>query len=292
MNFSQRMGITPATKQIQIDSIDQDLRNGLWDIYCIYILDRLKTESYVYFRAGEPKSVFCNSIWHNYFKKTLDTLPYSYSSTVSEIRTYFFKCFWFELYNFIEYSIELTKESLFDYVMDQGSLTNNFNRILEREFAGYRIIEGKIAPIINPTEIAEIEESFSLTENFTSLNGCNIHLKEALSKLSDKVNPDYRNSIKESVSAVESLAKIISNNANDSLGASLDKIKGKLKIHSALEQGFKKIYGYTSDAEGIRHALTEESTCDFEDAKFMLVSCSAFINYLIMKAKKAEITFE
>ena len=26
--------------------------------------------------------------------------------------------------------------------------------------------------------------------------------------------------------------------------------------------------------------------CDFEDAKYMLVSCSAFINYLIQKANK------
>jgi len=102
-------------------------------------------------------------------------------------------------------------------------------------------------------------------------------------------NPDYRNSIKESISAVESLAKILSNNASDTLGSALSKIKKKLKIHKALEQGFKNIYGYTSDDGGIRHALTEESTSDAEDAMFMLVSCSAFINYLITKAHKADI---
>jgi len=44
------------------------------------------------------------------------------------------------------------------------------------------------------------------------------------------------------------------------------------------------LYGYTSDSGGIRHALSDEDvTPTFEDAKFMLVSCSAFINYL--KAK-------
>ena len=115
-------------------------------------------------------------------------------------------------------------------------------------------------------------------------------LKSALAKLSDRLNPDYRNSIKESISALESLTKIISKNSKDSLGASLDKIKGKLKIHSALERGFKQIYGYTSDTDGIRHALTEETNCDFEEAKFMIVSCSAFINYLVIKANKAGIT--
>ena len=71
----------------------------------------------------------------------------------------------------------------------------------------------------------------------------------------------------------------------------MDKIKGRIKIHSALERGFKQIYGYTSDSDGIRHGLMEEPTCDFEDAKFMLVSCSAFINYLIAKSLKAEIEF-
>lgn len=31
----------------------------------------------------------------------------------------------------------------------------------------------------------------------------------------------------------------------------------------------------------------EESNLAFEDAKFMLVSCSAFVNYLVAKAAKA-----
>lgn len=51
------------------------------------------------------------------------------------------------------------------------------------------------------------------------------------------------------------------------------------------------MYGYTSDEDGIRHSLLEESTLKFMDAKFMLVSCSAFINFLIDKASEAGITF-
>ena len=54
---------------------------------------------------------------------------------------------------------------------------------------------------------------------------------------------------------------------------------------------FVAIYGYTSDADGIRHAMIDDSKCDFEDAKYMLVSCSAFVNYLIMKATKAGVVF-
>lgn len=43
------------------------------------------------------------------------------------------------------------------------------------------------------------------------------------------------------------------------------------------------MYGYASDANGIRHALSEESTISVADAKFMLVICSAFINYVLGK---------
>lgn len=95
-----------------------------------------------------------------------------------------------------------------------------------------------------------------------------------------------------SQSAIESVAKVISGNTKDSLGGTLDKIKGKLNLHPALERGFKQLYGYTSDDDGIRHALMEDSTCDFEDAKYMLVSSSAFINYLIVKANKAGINLK
>ena len=47
------------------------------------------------------------------------------------------------------------------------------------------------------------------------------------------------------------------------------------------------MYGWTSDAEGIRHGLQDEPDLGFEDAKYMLVACSGFINYLLEKAKKA-----
>jgi hypothetical protein len=47
------------------------------------------------------------------------------------------------------------------------------------------------------------------------------------------------------------------------------------------------MYGYTNDTEGIRHALLEEPTLDADDARFMLVSCSAFVNYLKSKVSKA-----
>ncbi|MES2780862.1 MAG: hypothetical protein V4651_13295 [Bacteroidota bacterium] len=289
MRFSQRQGFTPTEKEIQLDFIDIELKNGLWNIYKIYVLDYLKDEKNYQYNFN-PFSRFTKNLWHSFYKLQIDEIPHRQYEVNEYIKYKFFKVEWFELYDFIEYTIVALSPPEFEFNISH--FESALNDVLEREFSGFRVIQNTISPITNETEIKEITHSIVLTSNFTALKGCNIHLQAALTKLSDKKHPDYRNSIKESISAIESLAKIISNNAKDSLGASLDKIKGKIKLHSALEKGFKQIYGYTSDDDGIRHALTDESSCDFEDAKFMLVSCSAFINYLIAKTQKAGIKID
>ena len=58
-------------------------------------------------------------------------------------------------------------------------------------------------------------------------------------------------------------------------------------LHPALSSAFDKLYGYTSDEQGIRHALLDSSNLQQEDAVFMLVSCSAFVSYLIAKSARA-----
>ena len=57
-----------------------------------------------------------------------------------------------------------------------------------------------------------------------------------------------------------------------------------------MNEAFQKMYGYTNDAGGIRHSLMDGKLVpDFNDAKYMLVLCSAFINYLTSKSAKAGI---
>ena len=55
-----------------------------------------------------------------------------------------------------------------------------------------------------------------------------------------------------------------------------------LKIHSSLREGISKLYGYACDQGGVRHGEGEvESTVTFEEAKLMMVTCSAIVNYLV-----------
>lgn len=120
------------------------------------------------------------------------------------------------------------------------------------------------------------------------------HIQNALDLYADNRNPSYRNSIKESISAVEAMCRLIVND-EPTLGKALKEIEtqGSVILPSALKQGFDKLYGYTSSSQGIRHSLglTEEPNVKQDDARFFLIACSAFVNYLATKALGAGIKF-
>lgn len=279
MRFSERIGKRKPKVEIQIDSMDKELKNSLWNIISLSIIDNLKSRDWLHQTSYER---LIQSIWFSFFKEPLDNIPNNTSRIASEIRTRFFSWDYLDTYDFLDFLSTMRDE------FDVEEFIHSCNFILKRELAGYRFVNGKLAPITSEQEINEIEKAINLTSE-NNLKGVNIHLNEALNKLSDKKYPDYRNSIKESISAVESLCQQITNDPKAELGKALKMLKDKFQIHGALEKGFKSIYGYTSDGDGIRHAMMEESNLDQEDALFMIISCSAFINYLIAKAIKSEL---
>lgn len=101
--------------------------------------------------------------------------------------------------------------------------------------------------------------------------------------MSDREHPDYKNCVKESISAVESVCKVLTNDPKAELGKALKSlIANGMNIHGSLKSAILALYGYASDEGGIRHAEREtESTVTFEEAKFMMVTCSAIVNYLV-----------
>lgn len=167
-----------------------------------------------------------------------------------------------------------------DYVFmnDIHEYIKEADSLFQKEFVGYRFIGNQIVPISDPIEIDTIRETAAV-----KYEGCRSHIYKALEFLSNREKPDYKNSIKESISAVESICQIISGNKDASLGDALKIIKNKRTyIHPAMYKAFKALYGYTCEEGGIRHAegmFTSEVS--FEEAKYMLVSCCAFVNFLI-----------
>lgn len=272
--FSHRKGLKPVCKTMQTGDVDEELRNGLWNalVVCYWNpfndFDLTRSDLYGLFQM----------YWHSYFKDPLDTLPWKFEMAKHRVRKYFFECPWNEVYDLIEFTANNGPDG---YAED---FRNVCNAVLERENSAYRFVDKTITEITSPAEIDSIEEALADT---STLPGIRTHLTAALRHLSNRKHPDYRNSIKESISAVEGLARILSGSHRASLSDALQALEAHAELHGALRKGFEAIYGYTSDAKGIRHALLEDSVVTFADAKFMLVACSAFVNYVLAKVAES-----
>ena len=273
--FSERYGLNKSRAEIQLKSMDSALRNRLWNLLCAFYWS--KEDYAIYAKPSDEMAGFLWELWNEFFKLPVDSIPVYWWEIHRKIRKLYFSLEWYKVYDFIEFMANN---------FPNPELNEKFmkacNVVLEEELSGYRFIGGKITPITAKEEISEIEEALE-----SPIDTVRTHLETALERMSDRQSPDYRNSIKESISAVEALCKIIANDEKANLGKALDIIEEKIGLHKALKKAFDSLYGYTSSAEGIRHALLDEPSLTFEDAKFMLVSCSAFINYLISKASKA-----
>lgn len=278
MSFSERHGLKPVREIIQLDSIDEPLKNGLWSLLKIHVWDGVNYSSGIYggyyLSGNKEHKALCDRLWLNYFKKPLDRLDNDWGKVLPELRSYFFKCSWNEVYDFIEYVANNYRKYQF-----KEAFTNHCNAILEKEMSAYRFVDGLITQITNQQEVEEIEDALE-----ASIGGVNSHLRRSLELLSNREKPDYRNSIKESISAVESYVALVVGAEKGTLGSLLKKLEDEVGLHPALKTAFSNLYGYTSDKGGIRHAMTEIENTDFADAKFMLVVCSAFINFVEGKA--------
>ena len=271
MKFSERIGISKVDTALQVQGMNDDLRNSLWNILDIIMWS---SKDFITTQFGEARiQDFSSRLWFNFFKLPIDSRPRYGSQILEIIREHFFNCEWHGVYEFLEYVLTTQKNQ---------NLIKAVNKILERELSGYRFINSAFVPVTDELELEAVEKAIS-EGPFSGVHG---HLKKALEHLSRRDNPDYRNSIKESMSAVESMVREVTGNPKATLGDALNILEKDGQLHPALKKGFSAIYGYTSDEEGIRHAMLEEPNLAVSDAKFFLVSCSTFINYLKVKIKK------
>ena len=277
MKFSQRIGKRPIKTELEKEGLSDELRNSLWTVIVELIL-RGKSNSPGHDRYGNSTlselGSFFKQLWMNFFKFPVDNLYIRYNVVQDEpiefVRKWYFEAQWYDAFDFLE------------FCADENVVFQKYANIMfKREMSAYRFIDGTLAEVNSKEEVVELEQALNNTSKFKSVKE---HLRTAIGLYSDKKNPDYRNSIKESISAVESLAKIITGDQKSTLGKALIEIERQHEIPKSLKSAFSSLYGYTSDEGGIRHSLLETGvTVEIEEARFMLVTCSAFVNYLISK---------
>ena len=224
---------------------------------------------------------FCKNMIRNVFHEYDEhgySDAYSWNSIYFSIKDVIASAPYNEVLDIIEYICNLLEPC-----SGTATVYQKFNNLFEQECIGYRFVSKQIVPITDESEAQEIGQACQ-----TPFDGARAQLQKALGFLSDREHPDYKNCIKESISAVESVCKVISGNEKAALKDALNSlIANGINIHGSLKSAILALYGYASDEGGIRHSEREtESTVTFEEAKFMMVTCSAIVNYLVAENGK------
>ena len=272
--FSERLGFKELPTLLQMEGVSETLKHSIWN----YTIDLFEHDG-GWFQGSRAIAQF-------FRKSPVDELPVYDIPCREWTKEYYYSLAWFEVYDFVEF-ISTRYANIFPHrrVHQAKDLQAVFNFIFETEHAGYRFIAGSLVPISSSTETAEVSSAIEITSR-TGLNGANEHLKTALALFGKRPDPDYRNCIKEAISAVESIAVQIGASKAQGLSGALADLDAKVPIHPALRAAFVKLYGYTSNESGIRHAILDSPNIGFDEAKYMIVACSAFVNFIAAKAAK------
>jgi hypothetical protein len=260
LTFSQRKGLTSVPEPVQLENLDQRLRNDLWNV--------LYQQLFKPFANPQPYSL--TSFWWHHFGQP--TEAYDPQRLAYLVRAAIFEGEWHEVYDLLEFIASETPEYY-------QALVDVLNAVLEMNRAGYRIVAGEVVEITDEAELQSIREAAAQPAGSLARQ----HIEKAVRLFADRNNPQHANSIKESISAVEAAARDMSGKSSATLGDALDLIakQPNASVHPALLRGWKGIYGFTSDSGGIRHADYQGSVPATQElAQYFLVTCSAMVNLL------------
>jgi hypothetical protein len=277
ITFAQAEGVEPLPKPLKLKEISQELRALLWGL----IYDSMEEDCDR--RTGHIVGAWYAIVRHKHVffdHKMLDDFSRNFDSNKNVVRSV------------IEHGDYVQVFDLLQYVLRHQScpdgLAEGISAVLEQARAAYRLVDGDtIVPAVTEEEADAVQRAFAdLLAG--ELHGARSHLRKA----SDAINSGhYADSVRESIHAVESVARSLDPKAGKTLEPALAALESKSVLHPALKQGFSKIYGYTNDEQGIRHALIDDAAADVDihDAVFMLGACASFITYLIGNARDAGI---
>ena len=269
--YSDRNGIDTLNTEMQVESFDERTRIAIRNEVGAIIHSFFKDDIYTMTEGSK----FWRALLSQVYSQPVNyNQNYFTAQSFCVVESTIMKDTYAAILSLLEFIItycatgnEYTKQKLID----------RFNSLFEREYVGYRYIGIGFTRITDDMEADVVKKV--LQTPYTKVKE---HMKKALYHLSNRDRPDYENSIKESITAVEEMCQSIVGR-KCTLGEALDNLgRTGLTIHPALKAAFDKLYGYTCDASGVRHAGQlggPDST--FDEAKYMLVTCSAFVNYLI-----------
>lgn len=282
LSFREAEGLLSPPGALKWGELDYDLRIDLWDNIYVFLHNGLSPPYSLRFYPDIEATLI--HIFRRVFRHALDEatrmaqLPDTATRIVKEaiLNADYGVC------------LEVVQE-LLRRRADDEPLCRAIGKVFEQPRSPYLLVydpptfvprglvgEGQVVA----TALTEIEAS--------GATGAKSHLLLATDALNKR---DWRGAVRESIHAVESAAKKLTGKSNATLSDALTLLASNKPIHPALRDAMKKLYAYSSDENGIRHALLEGDNDNVgpDEAIFMYVSCAAFVSFMLRKSGAAEI---
>ena len=282
LTFSQRYGYEPIPEQMRLEEISVDLRRELWNTVRELVLSMRSTLGYGYYFPDREKRIIERIIGK--YKRTPESkVSTDYDDVITHFETAFYSLEFNKLLEMLE--VIINHKEVRDYYSER------IRHLFEVHGAAYWLDTSRLPYRFIPSTSKEqgeaTRQAIETVEQSGIAPGATTHLRKAVEHLNAG---RYAESISDSIHAVESVARVIDPNANRKLSSALDSLEtAGLLNHPALKSAFNNLYGYTSDEQGIRHALLERDAADvgLDEAIFMFGACASFAAYLVNKHQKA-----
>lgn len=280
LNFSQAQGYECLPSQLKLEELPPNARTRLWNLF---------HNSMEFKYAGTAHCQVGTNTWRdilldlhcNYFSKLIlsessKRMIYNEESVVKVFGPIFVSGDFNKVFDLLT-AIMRNEKCPIDYI-------NGVSEIFNSTHLAYFVVTDFPATILPQATEQEGESIINALNDLDArgLDGAKSHLRGA----GEAINRhEWADSIRHSISTVESVARLLDPNPSKGLGPALKSLKKKNRLHPALEQAFQNLYGYTSDENGIRHALLDEEVAlvDSEEAIFMYGACASFVSYLCNK---------
>jgi len=273
LSFLQAEGLAPLPSQMQQRKVPRRLRIALLEIINFIYQDEIN-------ERGDFDRF--KTIWMFYFERFGDEFPVYWSDFEGFIKKFLETA---DDVNILDFAQAVARQA---FISDTAFRT--LRLVIERDRLAYRLVGTARSVDDKPTliPVSALDQTGVIEENWKELSknsarGAAEHLRRASDFLS---KGQYNDAVRESIHAVESAAKVASGDSSATLTDALALLDKAHTLHPALRQALVKLYGWTSDAQGVRHALIEPTNDIPEQmALFMFSACTAFAAWLLSYSK-------
>lgn len=277
ITFEQAEGLSPLPSQMALRELSDPLRAFLLNETLVSIQREMREEGNRLSLATKWGGVFTNYCLERGLSPA--NINTSYTSVEKSLNSLFMTDSYGRVLGAVEYFVRNLRDTKI-----RVAYAISVRGQLERLRCAYRLIDNSIMPVATPEEGAAIQTALNVL-SAKGMGGARSHIINAGSALTAG---NFTDSIRESIHAVESTARALTGKL--SLREALNELVKIHPMHSALKEGLNRIYGYTSDANGIRHPIVGDEAPEAGEAEalFMLGACASFVTFLSRIAARSE----